>query len=115
MLVDCHAHIIPEQALRQFPDPGKPAYVTAEPVALQRMLDEHDRVGITHAVVSDSFFMESSRDALPDWSSVDRAKLFNDGMVELVGIAGYYSLIAMTLNAFRSPIPDGPVPFKEPK
>ena len=85
MLVDCHAHVIPEQALRQFPDPGKPAYVTAEPVALQRMLDEHDRVGITHAVVSDSFFMESSRDALPAWSSVDRAKLFNDAMVELVG------------------------------
>jgi predicted TIM-barrel fold metal-dependent hydrolase len=85
MLIDCHAHIIPGQALRRFPDPGKPAYVTAESVALQRMLDEHDRVGITHAVVSDSFFMESSRDALPAWSSVDRAKLFNDGMVELVG------------------------------
>jgi len=84
-LIDCHAHIIPEQALRRFPDPSKPAYVTAEPVALQRMLDEHDRVGITHAVVSDSFFMESARDALPDWSGVDRAKLFNDGMVELVG------------------------------
>src|SRR5262249_28133441 len=34
---------------------------------------------------SDSFFMESARDALPSWSSVDRAKLFNDGMVELTG------------------------------
>jgi aminocarboxymuconate-semialdehyde decarboxylase len=84
-LVDCHAHIIPERALRRFPDPAKPAYVTAEPVALQRMLDEHDRVGITHAVVSDSFFMESAREALPSWSSVDRARLFNDSMVELVG------------------------------
>jgi 4-carboxymuconolactone decarboxylase len=43
------------------------------------------------------------------------AFLGDQGMVELVGIAGYYSLIAMTLNAFRSPIPDGPAPFKEPK
>jgi predicted TIM-barrel fold metal-dependent hydrolase len=84
-LIDCHAHIIPEQALRRFPDPDRPAYVTAEPRALQRMLDEHDRVGITHAVVSDSFFMESARDALPAWSSVDRARMFNDCMVELVG------------------------------
>ena len=85
MLIDCHAHIIPEQALRRFPEPEQPRYVTAEPGALQRMLDEHDRVGMTHAVVSDSFFMESARDALPDWSTVDRARLFNDGMVELVG------------------------------
>jgi aminocarboxymuconate-semialdehyde decarboxylase len=85
MLIDCHAHIIPARALRRFPDPEKPAYVTAEPRALQRMLDEHDRVGITHAVVSDSFYMESSRDALPEWTALDRAKLFNDGMVELVG------------------------------
>lgn len=85
MLIDCHAHILPAQALRRFPDPEHPRYVTAEPVALQRMLDEHDRVGVTHAVVSDSFYMESARDALPSWSSLDRARLFNDGMVELVG------------------------------
>jgi predicted TIM-barrel fold metal-dependent hydrolase len=84
MLIDCHAHIIPAQALRRFPDPERPAYVTAEPRALQRMLAEHDRVGVTHAVVSDSFYMESARDALPEWSVLDRARLFNDGMVELV-------------------------------
>lgn len=84
MLIDCHAHILPEQALRRFPDADSPRYVTGEPRALQRMLDQHDRVGVTHAVVSDSFYMESARDALPAWSSLDRARLFNDGMVELV-------------------------------
>lgn len=37
------------------------------------------------------------------------------GMVELVGICGYYALISMTLNAFRAEIPeDVPMPFKEP-
>jgi 4-carboxymuconolactone decarboxylase len=37
------------------------------------------------------------------------------GMVELVGILGYYVLISMTLNVFRMPLPEGAaVPFKEP-
>src|SRR3954447_26938396 len=85
MLIDCHAHVIPSAALRPFPEPTHPRYVTAEAVALQRMLDEHDRVGVTHAVLSDSFYMETSRDALPAWTAEDRAKLFNDGMVELCG------------------------------
>ena len=44
-------------------------------------------------------------------------KLLGDaGMVELVGILGYYVLISMTLNVFRMPLPDGaPLPFGEPK
>jgi 4-carboxymuconolactone decarboxylase len=43
-------------------------------------------------------------------------KLLGDaGMVELVGILGYYSLISMTLNVFRAKIPDDqPLPFAEP-
>jgi 4-carboxymuconolactone decarboxylase len=42
--------------------------------------------------------------------------LFGDaGVVELVGICGYYALISMTLNVFRAEIPaDMPLPFKEP-
>lgn len=42
--------------------------------------------------------------------------LFGDaGVVELVGICGYYALISMTLNAFRAEIPaDKPTPFREP-
>ena len=43
-------------------------------------------------------------------------KLLGDaGMVELVGILGYYGLISMTLNVFRAKIPDDqPLPFAEP-
>jgi 4-carboxymuconolactone decarboxylase len=42
--------------------------------------------------------------------------LFGDaGMVEFVGILGYYTLVAMTLNVFRVPLPDGEIyPFAEP-
>lgn len=37
------------------------------------------------------------------------------GVVELVGICGYYALISMTLNTFRAEIPaEMPMPFKEP-
>lgn len=41
--------------------------------------------------------------------------LFGDaGMVEFVGILGYYTLVAMTLNVFRVPLPDGETyPFAE--
>jgi 4-carboxymuconolactone decarboxylase len=41
--------------------------------------------------------------------------LGDTGMVELVGILGYYVLISMTLNVFRMPLPEGaPLPFREP-
>ena len=42
--------------------------------------------------------------------------LFGDaGLVELVGICGYYALISMTLNTFRAEIPaDQAMPFREP-
>lgn len=37
------------------------------------------------------------------------------GCVELVGILGYYTLIAMTINAFHVPIPEGSLePFPRP-
>ena len=38
------------------------------------------------------------------------------GMVELVGILGYYTGVSMVLNAFNVPLPDGAAPhFAEPK
>jgi 4-carboxymuconolactone decarboxylase len=44
------------------------------------------------------------------------AFLGDAGMVELVGICGYYAMISMTLNVFRAQIPDdAPLPFVEPK
>jgi 4-carboxymuconolactone decarboxylase len=43
------------------------------------------------------------------------ALLGDAAMVEFTGILGYYTLIAMTLNAFRVPLPEGAeLPFKEP-
>jgi 4-carboxymuconolactone decarboxylase len=43
------------------------------------------------------------------------AILGDAGMVELVGLMGYYGLVAMTLNVFRMPVPEGtPLPFREP-
>jgi 4-carboxymuconolactone decarboxylase len=37
------------------------------------------------------------------------------GMVELVGICGYYAMISMTLNVFRAELPpESPLPFAEP-
>jgi 4-carboxymuconolactone decarboxylase len=43
-------------------------------------------------------------------------KLLGDaGMVELVGLLGYYAMVAMTLDVFRMPVADGtPLPFAEP-
>ncbi|MEA2992974.1 MAG: 4-carboxymuconolactone decarboxylase [Alphaproteobacteria bacterium] len=41
--------------------------------------------------------------------------LGDTAVVELVGILGYYALVAMTLNVFRmSPPPDVSLPFREP-
>ena len=36
-----------------------------------------------------------------------RAALGEQGLVELVGVLGYYTLVAMTLNAFEIGPPDG--------
>ena len=35
------------------------------------------------------------------------ATLGRQGLVELVGLVGYYTLVAMTLNAFEVPAPEG--------
>jgi 4-carboxymuconolactone decarboxylase len=44
-------------------------------------------------------------------------KLLGDaGVVELVGILGYYAMVSMTLNIFKAPLPQGmKAPFKEGK
>lgn len=42
------------------------------------------------------------------------AVLGDGGTVELIGICGYYAMIAMTLNVFRAQIPpEAPLPFKD--
>jgi 4-carboxymuconolactone decarboxylase len=41
------------------------------------------------------------------------AALGREGLVDLVGILGYYTLVSMTLNAFDVPTPDGSRPFED--
>ena len=42
--------------------------------------------------------------------------LGEQGVVDLIGLMGYYDLVAMTLNVDRYPLPDGASPpFQEPK
>jgi len=83
-IVDCHSHIVPDGVLARLPGGDSPGFVTAERAVLGRMLEAQEEAGITHAVVSDSFFMENSADELPTWDSTDRARLYNDGLAELV-------------------------------
>jgi 4-carboxymuconolactone decarboxylase len=43
------------------------------------------------------------------------AVLGDAGTVELVGLLGYYAMVAMTLDVFRMPVAEGtPLPFTEP-
>jgi 4-carboxymuconolactone decarboxylase len=46
------------------------------------------------------------RGALDRWDVV--------GVVELTALIGYYTMVAMTLNAHEIPLPDGAVPPLEP-
>ncbi len=42
------------------------------------------------------------------------AVLSEQGVVEVVGVIGYYMLVSLTLNAFHVPLPDGvPLPFAD--
>ncbi|SDR24643.1 4-carboxymuconolactone decarboxylase [Rhizobiales bacterium GAS191] len=41
-------------------------------------------------------------------------ELGRQGVVELIGILGYYTLISMTLNAFEIGLPDGAAPELQP-
>ena len=44
-----------------------------------------------------------------------QAVIGDAGTVELVGLLGYYAMVAMTLNVFQMPVAEGtPLPFKEP-
>jgi aminocarboxymuconate-semialdehyde decarboxylase len=83
-LIDCHCHVVPDRVLARFPGGSSPRFVTAESRVLGRMLETQEAVGITQALVSDSFFCETAAEELPDWSPTDRTKLYNDGLAALV-------------------------------
>src|SRR5580700_6598397 len=55
------------------------------------------------------------RVSTPTYNRVKKV-LGDAGVVELVGILGYYAMVSMTLNTFKAPLPDGiKAPFKEGK
>jgi 4-carboxymuconolactone decarboxylase len=65
-----------------------------------------------HAFIKELY--ATRRVSNPTYARV-RKFLGDAGMVELIGILGYYVLISMTLNVFRMPLPEGEaLPFKEP-
>ena len=77
---------------------AEPRFARADERAVHRFAHEllHDHV------VSDAAY----RDA--------EAALGAAGVVDLVGVLGYYGLISMTINAFRVPLPDGAAePFQD--
>jgi predicted TIM-barrel fold metal-dependent hydrolase len=51
---------------------------------LARLLAAHAAHGVTHALISDSFFMEVAAEALPAFTPIDRARLFNDELARFV-------------------------------
>lgn len=52
--------------------------------------------------------------AVGDETYARAQRLFGDrGVVDLVGVLGYYGLISMTIKAFRVPVPDASEPFAE--
>jgi aminocarboxymuconate-semialdehyde decarboxylase len=87
-LIECHAHILPDATLARFPGGSSPRYVTAECRVLERMLEAHHAHGVTHALVSDSFFMETAAEELPSWAPIDRARLYNDHLAALIARHG---------------------------
>lgn len=64
--------------------------------------DDHER--IVYDVVSE---LQSKRRINEPLYEKAKAALGQRGVVDLVGIVGYYTLIAMTVNCFEIPLPDG--------
>jgi 4-carboxymuconolactone decarboxylase len=68
--------------------------------------------GKARAVYAVSCELHKTR-ALSDETYMDaEAALGRQGLVDLVGILGYYTLVSMTLKAFAVPAPDGSRPFE---
>ena len=62
------------------------------------------------------FCLELYRDSQVSDATYGDAKdrLGDQGLVDLVGILGYYAMVSMTLNVFEMPLPEGVAPPLEP-
>ena len=73
-------------------------------------ISDHQRPALdgTAAVVFDVAHALVSTGTLPAAVfAAGEAALGRQALVELVGLVGYYTMVAMTLNAFDVPVPDG--------
>lgn len=85
-----------------------PARIEAIRVGAPVSFDREDEAAV-HRFVTE---LLGSRTVTDDIYAASRAVLGEAGVVDLVGIVGYYGLIAMTINAFAVSVPDGaPDPF----
>lgn len=57
--------------------------------------------------------MHENRRLSPETYRTASEALGEQGLVDLIGILGYYTLISMTLNAFEVENPDGSTPFAD--
>jgi 4-carboxymuconolactone decarboxylase len=60
------------------------------------------------------FCIQLHRAKKVDDATFSRAKaLFGEqGVVDLIGVSGYYTAVSMTLNVAKVPVPDGSMPLK---
>ena len=76
----------------------RPAGLTADEAAAYGLLDELLR---THQAGDDAY-------------AAALAAFGEAGVVELIGFCGYYGLLAMVMNAARTPAPDAEIPLEFP-
>jgi len=75
---------------------GKPAFTKADEQTIYDFVSELT----ANRRVSDATFARA------------KTAFGETGVIDLVGIVGYYSLVSVTLNSFELPVPEGePVPF----
>jgi 4-carboxymuconolactone decarboxylase len=67
----------------------------------------------SRAVYAVAHAMHEERRLSDDLYAEAKAALGERGLVDLIGVLGYYTLISMTLNAFAVENPDGSTPFAD--
>lgn len=90
---------LPDETIEAIRTGQHPALRDASEEAIYELVTEY----LARHRVSDATF-ERTRDVLGE-----------TGVVDVIGVVGYYSLVSMTLNVFEVALPEGePLPFPEP-
>ena len=74
--------------------------------------DRPSRMDSTESIIYEFCVELLERKEVSDASYAKALELLNEqGVVELVGIVGYYGMVSLVLNAFRVPAPDNAMPL----